>query len=618
MKFNLPKEKNNIIKVVGVGGGGGNAVNHMHNQGINGVDFIICNTDQQALDMSPITNRIQLGETLTDGLGAGSNPETGRNSAIESIDHIKEVLGKGTKMVFITAGMGGGTGTGAAPVIAKASRELDILTVGIVTMPFAFEGRKRRLQAEEGIQQMRENVDTLLVINNDKLREIFGNLAVHEAFAEADNVLTTAAKGIAETITRVGTINVDFNDVKTVMKDSGVAIMGSATAKGEDRALKAVNQALASPLLNDNKIEGAKYVLLNITYGSSEVLMDEITDITDYIQNEAGLSADVIWGYGQDETMEDDSLNITLIATGFNKNPDTGTSLDSSYQPQKRMLNLNQEVEAPIQKNEPVRHMLGSDEPMLKSEIESPKAEEEKVEEEPKALFRPSSSPIEDSIAEEESDEGFKSFLRPEVKDSEDEFPVSSFPSSAEDNVAHFSSSSEEHKEEEKAEEADNDRSWIKDESSAEDEESQTTIEFELEKREEVRYELKEEPEARLGVSPDEPFIRKEELEEEPYAKQQEESPSTDSSISPEERQLRAQERMMNLKNLSMRLKSPNGITDMENVPAYVRRQIDLNDAPHSSESQVSRYTLSESEGEDGEKKTDVKPNNRFLHDNVD
>ncbi|HAS35630.1 MAG TPA: cell division protein FtsZ, partial [Flavobacteriales bacterium] len=341
MKFNLPKEKSNIIKVVGVGGGGGNAVNHMHNQGINGVDFIICNTDQQALDMSPINNRIQLGETLTDGLGAGSNPETGRNSAIESIDHIKEVLGKGTKMVFITAGMGGGTGTGAAPVIAKASRDLDVLTVGIVTMPFAFEGRKRRLQAEEGIQQMRENVDTLLVINNDKLREIYGNLAVHEAFAQADNVLTTAAKGIAETITRVGTINVDFNDVRTVMKDSGVAIMGSATAKGEDRALNAVNQALASPLLNDNKIEGAKYVLLNITYGSSEVLMDEITDITDYIQNEAGLSADVIWGYGQDETMEDDSLNITLIATGFNKNPDTGTSLDTSYQPKKKILNLN-------------------------------------------------------------------------------------------------------------------------------------------------------------------------------------------------------------------------------------------------------------------------------------
>jgi len=613
MKFNLPKEKSNIIKVVGVGGGGGNAVNHMHNQGINGVDFIICNTDQQALDMSPINNRIQLGETLTDGLGAGSNPETGRNSAIESIDHIKEVLGKGTKMVFITAGMGGGTGTGAAPVIAKASRDLDVLTVGIVAMPFAFEGRKRRLQAEEGIQQMRENVDTLLVINNDKLREIYGNLAVHEAFAQADNVLTTAAKGIAETITRVGTINVDFNDVRTVMKDSGVAIMGSATAKGEDRALNAVNQALASPLLNDNKIEGAKYVLLNITYGSSEVLMDEITDITDYIQNEAGLSADVIWGYGQDETMEDDSLNITLIATGFNKNPDTGTSLDTSYQPKKKILNLNQEVEAPVAKQEPIRHVLESDEPELKSDTQPTATREEKVEEEPKVLFRPSSTPIEDSN-EEPAEEDFKSFFRPEIKDEQEEVPESSFPSSTVDQESTVNSTSEEKEEEEEEEE---DRSWIRDESDEEEDETQTTIEFELEKREEVRYELKEEPEARLGVSPDEPFIRKEK-EEVPQAKEATENKSTASDISPEERQLRAQERMMNLKNLSMRLKSPNGINDMESVPAYVRRQIDLDDAPHSSESQVSRYTLSESEGEDGEKKTDIKPNNRFLHDNVD
>lgn len=600
MKFNLPKEKSNIIKVVGVGGGGGNAVNHMHDQGITGVDFLICNTDQQSLDKSPIAQRIQLGETLTDGLGAGSNPETGRNAAIESIDNIKEILGNGTKMVFITAGMGGGTGTGAAPIIAKATRELDVLTVGIVTMPFAFEGRKRRLQAEEGIKEMRENVDTLLVINNDRLREMYGNLAVHEAFAQADNVLTTAAKGIAETITRVGTINVDFNDVRTVMKDSGVAIMGSASANGEERALKAVNQALASPLLNDNKIEGANYVLLNITYGNQEVLMDEITDITDYIQTEAGLSADVIWGYGKDESIEDDSLNITLIATGFNKNPDTGTSLDSEYKPQKRVLNLNQEIET--KPEPPVRHVLESDEPVLKSEITQetePEVASEAPIEESKVLFEPS--------AEVEEDENFEPFLKSE----EEIAGVDSTPEieAVEEEPSHISEVEEEE-----------DHSWIK-ETPIEEEENQTTIEFELEKQKEVRYELKEESEANLGVSPEEPFIKKDEPEMKSI---QDASPSTEpeasteQNVSAEERQMRAQERMMNLKNLSMRLKSPNGISDLENVPAYVRRQINLDDTPHSSENQVSRYTLSESEDEDGEKKTDIKPNNRFLHDNVD
>ncbi|MFN5879604.1 MAG: cell division protein FtsZ, partial [Flavobacteriales bacterium] len=263
MEFDLPKETSSIIKVIGVGGGGSNAVNHMYGQGIIGVDFIVCNTDRQALDISPVPYKIQLGSSLTDGRGAGAIPEIGMNAAIENIDEIKEVLSKNTKMVFVTAGMGGGTGTGAAPVIAQVAKEMGILTVGIVTVPFNFEGRKRRQQAEEGMDKMRQNVDTLLVINNERLREITGNLTLGNAFAQADDVLTTAAKGIAEVISVTGSINVDFNDVKTVMKDSGVAIMGSAAAEGENRATIAVQQALSSPLLNDNDISGAQYVLLN-------------------------------------------------------------------------------------------------------------------------------------------------------------------------------------------------------------------------------------------------------------------------------------------------------------------------------------------------------------------
>ncbi len=298
MEFDLPKDQSSIIKVIGVGGGGGNAVNHMYNQGIKGVDFIICNTDQQALDISPVPIKMQLGASLTEGRGAGAIPEIGKNAAIENIEDIKSILAKSTKMVFITAGMGGGTGTGAAPVIAKVAKEMGILTVGIVTVPFGFEGRKRKLQAEEGLEEMRKNVDTLLIINNDRLREMFGNLSLGNAFAQADDVLATAAKGIAEVISVTGMINVDFNDVSTVMRNSGVAIMGSAVAEGDDRAMEAVRSSLSSPLLNDNNIEGAKYVLLNITYGSKEILMDEIGEITDYIQDEAGATADVIWGHG--------------------------------------------------------------------------------------------------------------------------------------------------------------------------------------------------------------------------------------------------------------------------------------------------------------------------------
>jgi cell division protein FtsZ len=323
LNFDLPKDTSSIIKVIGVGGGGSNAVNHMYNQGIKGVDFIVCNTDKQALDVSPVPLKVQLGTSLTDGCGAGSIPEIGKNSAIENIEEIRAILSNGTKMVFVTAGMGGGTGTGAAPIVAQIAKEMGILTVGIVTVPFGFEGRKRRQQAEEGLDEMRKNVDTLLVINNERLREISGNLTIGNAFSQADDVLAMAAKGIAEVISVTGNINVDFNDVNTVMKNSGVAIMGSACAGGENRAIEAVQHALSSPLLNDNDISGAKYVLLNITYGENEVLMDEITAITDFIQDEAGSTADVIWGHGYDATLGE-QLSVTIIATGFNSAPITG------------------------------------------------------------------------------------------------------------------------------------------------------------------------------------------------------------------------------------------------------------------------------------------------------
>src|SRR5574343_345944 len=316
LKFDLPKDKSSIIKVLGVGGGGGNAVNHMFNQGIKGVDFVICNTDLQALEASPIPNKIQLGTSLTAGLGAGADPEKGHNSAMEAIEDIIEVLGVNTKMLFVTAGMGGGTGTGAAPVIAKAARELDILTVGIVTTPFSFEGKKRKTHADEGIEQLKRSVDCLLVINNDKIKDMYGNLPIRTAFSHANDILTIDAKGIAEIITYPGYINVDFEDVKTVMRNSGVALMGSASAEGENRAMDAVQAALASPLLNDNQIQGAKNILLNISFGENEVLMDEIDMITSYIQQEAGQTADIIFVTSIDETLGD-KLTVTLICTGF-------------------------------------------------------------------------------------------------------------------------------------------------------------------------------------------------------------------------------------------------------------------------------------------------------------
>jgi len=316
ISFDLPKNQSNVIKVIGVGGGGSNAINHMFKQGIKGVDFIVCNTDSQALENSSVPNKIQLGVNLTEGLGAGANPDIGQQSAIESIADIEKMLDSNTKMVFITAGMGGGTGTGAAPVIAQLAKERDILTVGIVTLPFLFEGKVRQEQALIGINKLRKQVDSLIVINNNKLREVYGNLGFKAGFSKADEVLATASRGIAEVITHHYTQNIDLKDAKTVLFNSGTAIMGSAVSSGENRAKEGIMAALDSPLLNDNKITGAKNVLLLIVSGSNEITIDEIGEINDFIQAEAGHNANIIMGVGDDETLGD-AISITIIATGF-------------------------------------------------------------------------------------------------------------------------------------------------------------------------------------------------------------------------------------------------------------------------------------------------------------
>ena len=316
MVFNFKQEEPSIIKVIGVGGGGSNAVTHMYKQGIVGVDFAICNTDSQAMDLSPVPTKIALGPLVSAGLGAGSQPQRGKQACLESIEDVKNYLGTTTKMLFITAGMGGGTGTGAAPIIAKTAQEMGILTVAIVTLPFTFEGRKRTMQGFEGLDELKKNVDTIIIISNDKLRQIFGNLSVSGAFAQADNILTTAAKGIAEIITVPGYVNVDFEDVNTVMRGSGVAIMGIGIADGDNRAKKSVDSALSSPLLEETNITGAKHILVNITSGTKEVTMDEIFAITEFVQEEAGDGANLIWGNCYDETLGD-KLSVTVIATGF-------------------------------------------------------------------------------------------------------------------------------------------------------------------------------------------------------------------------------------------------------------------------------------------------------------
>jgi cell division protein FtsZ len=540
MQFEMLKEKSSIIKVIGVGGGGGNAVNHMYRQGITGVDFIICNTDAQALELSPIPNKVQLGASLTEGMGAGSIPEVGKNSAIENIDDIKQMLGSNTKMLFITAGMGGGTGTGASPIIAKAARELDILTVGIITTPFSFEGKRRKMQAEEGMEELKKYVDSFLVISNDRLRQIFGNLTMSSAFGQADDILTTAAKGIAEIITLPGYINVDFKDVRTVMKDSGVSIMGSCSADGENRALKAVEGALSSPLLKDNEIEGARYILLNITSGEQEVTMDEVSIITDYIQEEAGLAADLIWGNCKDDNLGD-KLSVTIIATGFQTKDEREKEHSN-----KKVVSMLMPEAAPLVKpvNEFINHVKPAD------------AEEAFSTPYMKAKDAPKQTGL------------FDLFAKAEEQDRAEQNEIVRF-------------------------------NLVEEEPAQQSHEEPDAAEFTFKVTESV-----------MNFTPPVVEQRQPEPEPEPEPVNVVET-KTDESI--EEQLRKSRERIMRLKDLSMKLRNGN-IQEMENIPAYKRKEIALQQTPASDESQISRFSLMP----DSDGKVEIKNNNSFLHGNVD
>jgi cell division protein FtsZ len=588
MEFDLPRDVNSIIKVIGVGGGGSNAVNHMYSQGIIGVDFIVCNTDRQALDISPVPFKIQLGPNLTEGRGAGMIPEVGMNAAIENIEEIRELLSKNTKMVFVTAGMGGGTGTGAAPVIAQVAKDLGILTVGIVTVPFSFEGRKRRQQAEEGLEKMRQNVDTLLIINNERLREFGKNMSLSDAFGHADNILTIAAKGIAEVISVTGSINVDFNDVNTVLRNSGRAIMGSAIAEGDERAMVAVKSALISPLLNDNDINGARYVLLNITYGNKEVMMDEITDITDYIQDAAGATADVIWGHGFDASLGD-KISITLIATGFSPAQIT----DYEKAPERIVISMDEEgrkeittpLQTPVQQEQTVAEQL-TQAPFLKTE-------------EP-TIDLVNSTPIVNQISTpvQEEKKTFDLFEQTPIQE-----VTPTFNPSVEIEIEAVAPVQEEPKVEEKiiTTEPVQKYSWdIVDVKTTEvvNESPVNTI-----------------PSTSEYVAPksEDKVIIRHELELEPKS-----TPSFDNSpkkevLSPEEMNRRTNERMSKIQELTTKLKKAEGISEFENEPAYVRRNINLNYETPSTETSYSKFGLSGNA--DG---SATLRGNNFLHDNVD
>jgi cell division protein FtsZ len=560
MEFDLPKHDaphvSSIIKVIGVGGGGSNAVNHMYLQGIVGVDFIVCNTDCQALDLSPVPNKIQLGPNLTEGRGAGMVPDVGMNAAMENIQEIRELLSKDTKMVFVTAGMGGGTGTGAAPVIAQVAKDLGILTVGIVTVPFNFEGRKRRQQAQEGLERMRENVDTLLVINNERLREFGKNMSLSEAFSYADDVLTVAAKGIAEVISVTGAINVDFNDVNTVMRNSGHAIMGSASAAGDDRAVVAVKNALTSPLLYDNDINGARYVLLNITYGSREVMMDEITEITDYIQEAAGSTADVIWGHGHDASLGD-NLSLTIIATGFSSSPINGFEKS----PERTVVVLEEEKKqeittplvSPFESKLATPTELNQQEPFIK-QVETPLAN-------PLQAQPIDAEPVNAKTTFNLYDEKEEASAVSQTSMSWEVFDI----------------------------QADTAHAQPQPSSTAEPEISSTQ-----------------------QTSSAEQEIVKHVLEDESVVRTQIETPTR--VLSPEEQQRKAHERVSRIQELTSKLQKPDGLLEFENEPAFVRRNIQIKSQTPSAQDNISRFGVST----DANGQPILRNTNNFLHDNVD
>ncbi len=649
ISFDLPKNQSNVIKVIGVGGGGSNAINHMFQQGIKGVDFYICNTDAQALQSSGVPNKIQLGVNLTEGLGAGANPDVGEQAAVESFDDISQMLDSNTKMVFITAGMGGGTGTGAAPIIAKMAKDKDILTVGIVTMPFQFEGKMRLEQSQIGIEKLRDVVDSLIVINNNKLREVYGNLGFKAGFSKADEVLSTAARGIAEVITHHYTQNIDLRDAKTVLSDSGTAIMGSSIASGQNRAQDAIGKALDSPLLNDNKITGAKNVLLLIVSGSQEITIDEIGEINDHIQNEAGHGANIIMGVGEDETLEE-SIAVTIIATGFNSDQQDEISnteakkvvhaLEDDSERDKEPVIIAPIVE--LEKKEPnpiVRHTLDLDE--VEEEVTS--AEKLKVE-------KPQVSAESEDVTLVSTSELIRNIdvVYNEVKApvEEDDFiikPVTTMetkvveviePEEEQQITLTFDLPlSSEQKEETPAVEEKVMFSLDEEEKNTDVKAIQVNDYVELitvnetnADGDEVRYALDDYVEAESSMNSSQPVVEKiaedyqedvvferkviqDEVEEAPA---EEDIDATELPISEILRQ-RTAERRRKMKDFNYKFNTAK-IDDIEKVPAYKRQGVDLEETKHSSETNMSRTSI----GTDENDEIQIRKNNSFLHDNVD
>lgn len=598
--FELPKNKTSAIKVIGVGGGGNNAVGYMYDQGITGVDFIICNTDAQALINNPIPNKIQLGNTITEGLGAGANPEIGEQAALESIDDIKNALGDQTKMVFITAGMGGGTGTGAAPIISGIAKEMGILTVGIVTIPFSFEGKSRLEQAEKGLEKIRKNVDSLIVVKNDKLRELYGNLGYKSGFSKSNEVLSTAAKGIAEVITKNYSINIDLRDAKTVLADSGTAIMGSAISSGPNKAQDAIMAALDSPLLNDNKITGAKNVLLLIVSGDDEITVDEIGIINDYIQSEAGNSTNIIMGIGEDESLGD-SIRVTVIATGFPVDDERNSgkekekivhTLTDDF-PTSNSLNLGNAKAANFNSQKDNR----SDEPQIISSINKGNYVQEKNEE--KTIQK---------IITLEDEEEVTTFGISNRKDP----IVPSFPIDEEINIIKKDVYSPQNNETTLFSNTENTFQETKEDKLPEPPVNQSTI-FTLDEAEDFTQKVNFQTETEEFSSYHNKFQLPEEKKE---IFTEDQTVSEDKNYSSESlnelMEKKIQERRERLKKLNSKFQglSKQNVDEVEKVPAYKRQGINLDENIDSNKSSDMYFNKNSNE-------VQIRPNN-FFHDNVD
>jgi cell division protein FtsZ len=657
ISFDLPKNQSNVIKVIGVGGGGSNAINHMFHQGINGVDFVVCNTDAQALENSPVPTKIQLGVNLTEGLGAGANPEIGEKAALESFDDLKTLLDKSTKMVFITAGMGGGTGTGAAPVIAKQAKDMDILTVGIVTIPFQFEGKMRNDQAQLGVEKLRRNVDSLIVINNNKLRDVYGNLGFKAGFSKADEVLATASRGIAEVITHHYTQNIDLRDAKTVLSNSGTAIMGSAIASGSNRAQEAISKALDSPLLNDNKISGAQNVLLLIVSGSEEITIDEIGEINDHIQGEAGHSANIIMGVGDDADL-DESISVTIIATGFDMEQQNVIVNTET----KKIIHTLEDEQRAIQDLTPSKHKPTSSLPQQQKSTTPSKIVHTLEEEEEKPAprrespknemnFVPTSEIIknmdvsyeeinynEDDFVIIDTNEELKEL---EIHDAEEVKAVET----EEDSSNMFTFDFPLKEEGEKGATLENSKANVEEEKddnvyfNLEEEEEDKHVEAKKEittsennSNSEKRYSLEDymkfEKEMEQAKPQPKPTLRSvEENNPKPEYKieKREAEEEKDNSISSgevnpldnpisEDLIARAAERRARMKNFNYKFRKNINIDEIEKQPAYKRAGIDLSGSNSETNEKLSRTSLSK----DSNDENTLRTNNSFLHDNVD